>query len=340
LEDLYQILGVDAKASDQDIKNAYKRLAKLFHPDKNIGDSKSEEKFKQINAAYQTLSDPWKRMSYDFKREHLHNPSPPISPPPNKIKPKKKVAKQNISIYGIVIIFFGLMSLGAYYFYQLMNRYAAQQYVSDAIQEEISAHYSEAYLLYNQAIELNPSYANAYYRRALMEIYQIGSIKRGKADLMAAIELDSTIFQAYFELGKISYQAGEDTNAINYFNQSILINPQWDSSLYYMADIFTYQQQNYQKGLHYYEQILNNKEKHSSAWAGKAYCYYQSKQYNDAIKAYNKALDDTRPKAHWYYYRGMCYLRKQAKQMACKDFDKAYRNGYKKAQILVQTYCK
>ncbi len=64
-KDYYQTLGVDRKAGDADIKKAYRNLAKKYHPDKNPGDKTSEQKFKEINEAYEVLKDPQKRSRYD-----------------------------------------------------------------------------------------------------------------------------------------------------------------------------------------------------------------------------------------------------------------------------------
>lgn len=68
--DLYDILGVGRHASFDEIKAAYRKLARQCHPDQNPGDANAEERFKQISAAYQILSDPHKRQGYDrFGRE-------------------------------------------------------------------------------------------------------------------------------------------------------------------------------------------------------------------------------------------------------------------------------
>ena len=64
-KDYYKILGVDRKASDEDIRRAYRDLAKQYHPDRNPNDKQAEERFKEINEAYQVLSDPRKRSHYD-----------------------------------------------------------------------------------------------------------------------------------------------------------------------------------------------------------------------------------------------------------------------------------
>ncbi len=64
-KDYYQILGVGRNASEKDIKQAYRRLARKHHPDVNPGDKSAEAKFKEINAAYEVLSNPEKRKKYD-----------------------------------------------------------------------------------------------------------------------------------------------------------------------------------------------------------------------------------------------------------------------------------
>lgn len=64
-KDYYKTLGVERKASADEIRTAYRKLAMKYHPDKNPGDKKAEEKFKEINEAYQVLSDEQKRAHYD-----------------------------------------------------------------------------------------------------------------------------------------------------------------------------------------------------------------------------------------------------------------------------------
>ena len=72
-KDYYQVLGVSNSATSSEIKKAYLKLAKQFHPDKNKGDKEAERKFKEISAAYEVLKDEQKRSAYDqFGHDAFH----------------------------------------------------------------------------------------------------------------------------------------------------------------------------------------------------------------------------------------------------------------------------
>src|SRR5947209_18487827 len=63
--DYYKTRGVGKNATDEEIKKAYRKLARQYHPDRNAGDKKAEERFKEISQAHDVLSDPEKRKAYD-----------------------------------------------------------------------------------------------------------------------------------------------------------------------------------------------------------------------------------------------------------------------------------
>ena len=74
MKNFYQILGIAEDASEKQIKIAFRKLAKEYHPDKNPDDSQAEKKFKEFSEAYDILSDPQKKREYDLARQAPHDP--------------------------------------------------------------------------------------------------------------------------------------------------------------------------------------------------------------------------------------------------------------------------
>ena len=71
-KDYYKILGVSKSADEKEIKSAFRKLARQYHPDKNPGDKAAEDKFKEINEAYEVLSNPENRSLYDRLGSNYH----------------------------------------------------------------------------------------------------------------------------------------------------------------------------------------------------------------------------------------------------------------------------
>lgn len=88
MNELYKRLGVAPTATDIEIKKAYRKLAKQYHPDLNPGDAQAETRFKEVNEAYETLSDPDKRKSYDAAQQPTRQEQPGKRPGATRTAPR------------------------------------------------------------------------------------------------------------------------------------------------------------------------------------------------------------------------------------------------------------
>lgn len=83
-KDFYAVLGVSKTATPEEIKRAYRKIARKHHPDLNPGDKDAESKFKDLNEANEVLSDPEKRQKYDRFGQHWNQPNYAEAPPPRE----------------------------------------------------------------------------------------------------------------------------------------------------------------------------------------------------------------------------------------------------------------
>jgi curved DNA-binding protein CbpA len=130
VKDFYYILGVDENSSADVIKDAYRKLSKKFHPDMNIGDKYFESRFREVQEAYEVLSDPSKRKRYNAALRDFRSQEPVI-----EIK-KQRSSTKSIDIFFTIILLALTLILGDYVM-KAMNDHpkpkVASKFVSDSL---------------------------------------------------------------------------------------------------------------------------------------------------------------------------------------------------------------
>lgn len=177
----YVILGIAHTASIAQIKAAFKRKAIEYHPDKHQGSKVAEEKFKQINEAYQTLSDFNKKLVYDARLLHYIQSNTPPPPPrptteqrkpytpedtsrqgkyyPSEPAPKKE---SNFQYYVIGFTIFFIIATGTLMGGFFMNKIAAKQHLEQALLLYETQNYTRAAKEIEQALHFDPTSAEVY----------------------------------------------------------------------------------------------------------------------------------------------------------------------------------
>lgn len=255
--DYYQILGVSRYAAADELKKAYKKLAKEFHPDKHQGSSYHEEQFKLINEAYQVLSDAEKKRMYDWKL--LYNSTPYTSNTTNttahttkqqsqRTRPRKKPtpppeknAHLQYKYFLIIAVFLILIGAAGTWFYGFMNRYTSDIHMTNAIRYYEKAKYKEAYFEVEDAIEYNNELAPAYLLRGKLALVLLGRNDKALQNFTNAISAsDSFYHEAYFERAKVLIKLENYPSALNDLNELMRHPPVADSVIWLKAEIHYY----------------------------------------------------------------------------------------------------
>lgn len=110
MTDHYKILGISISATKEEIKKAYHKLVKMFHPDRNPGNKEFEEKMKGINTAYETLSDDGKRGTFDIQFAQYQKNTTNAQFSNNYARPNAKVKDyQVVILVSFIILIFAIL---------------------------------------------------------------------------------------------------------------------------------------------------------------------------------------------------------------------------------------
>ena len=198
-ENYYLVLGVAQNASLKEIKLAFRRLARQYHPDLNPDDPVSAEKFKQISQAYDVLSDTMKRRRYD---RNIPFQQPRTSRTPRTHSAASKTPKTALDYY---------------------NR---------ALQHTQAKEYRQAIEDYTEAIKINPRFVDAYLKRCEMR-YKMGDNQGVLSDCQEVLNIDPTVAKAYYYQGRARYSLGYSDPAIESYNSAIAQEQNYPQAHYY-----------------------------------------------------------------------------------------------------------
>jgi len=329
-ENYYYILGLDSSTSQAGIKTAFRKLAKKYHPDKNLNDPGLEEKFKRINEAYETLSDPDKKWIYDQKfvrkrqKSYTSHPSDYVTSTPSKYRSRKsnykkrevkyKVDKitysQGTLMFGkifiiVLIMFVILIQVFLRYFASLHNYNKGIEYI------EIKA-YTDALVSLNHAIvNFGAKSTDAAILAARIEIEKKRNYKSAVEFCNQAfkhVEKKSDIAEIYYLRGISWRLLGSYNNARNDLEKSISFNIQFDSAYYHLGELNSLIFRDYHAGIKNFGELLAVNGQFSQAYFARGYCYQKVGDHQMAIEDLSAFIGFEANSAQGYYLRGLSEL--------------------------------
>lgn len=360
--DYYKILGIKHSASIEEIKLAYRKLAKKYHPDRNQGNAEAEEKFKLITEAYNMLSNSSKKAMYDFSSDQGAFSQPwvntytyketdqapfttskgrkkhryPFQPTGKKGYSTKKKLWTGISIIGILLVVglasYKLINLSSHYYFNTgLKQYEAKQYPLALQSFEQSFDFFgtkniTAYLLASKI--LVEEYQN--YDQALSYI-NAGLNLKGDNAIKAKL---------YYLKGKCLKNLSQFRSAYTNFKLASIMELPLDSLHYELAELNCFVFKNYEDAIKNFTALIAINPAFSNAYLGRAYSFQQMGEHQkavDDIKTFIK-LNDSEGNA--YYLKAVSEIALKHPKTACEDLRKALDMGAKGAAELMSKNCK
>ncbi|MGK7393238.1 MAG: DnaJ domain-containing protein [Candidatus Cyclobacteriaceae bacterium M3_2C_046] len=299
MSNYYEILGVDKNASLGEIKNAYRKLAKKFHPDKNANDPDSEERFKLVSQAYNTLADPYKRQLYNlrFSDDHVHQVYQHYYQQYRYRQSfrqafKSRYYQQNRNYsprtYLLGIFFVIGMFLFVFFVNYYLVRTSSKNLYLQGYEQYANQNFIPALVSLDESIQLfgtrnaESSHLAAEILINHLERFDLAQEYLEKGLLYA--ESDSLKSRLIFLQGKLYFFTDQPKAALFYLDQVDQQQSAYDSALYYQGMIY-YQHNAYERALEKFNRLLTFNQDFIDGY------YYRAQSYN-GLKDYEKAIQD------------------------------------------------
>jgi len=352
----YQLLEIGIRATPEEIKSAYKKLALKFHPDLNQGSKLHEEKFKQILEAYQTLSNPAKKDIYDFKlffkavQGNSGNSSPNVDPiyrgvPKTKREVEKEEyqrrqpirekyreftgppVKEKLTPHSIAV---GLLIISTVvmvflWFGDVMNHLAAKEQLEAGNYEE--------------AIQFDEEYSDAWYARFSDHKNRSINQKELLRSLNFAIRYaDNPPSYWFLQRAFLYYELDSSAKFRSDLLTTKALRPTCDTAFYLLGEWHLNNNQP-KVGLAYFDSTLAVNPNNYGARFGKGLSHYRLNQFSKAVYAFGQCLEKQGQDRRCYFYRGASKLGLKDTISACIDLDLSLTMGVDEAKPLIEASC-
>ncbi|GAB3301457.1 J domain-containing protein [Hymenobacter tenuis] len=374
----YQVLGVSAAATAREIKQAYKRLAVQYHPDKHGGSALHEELFKAVAAAYRVLSDPGRRAQYDFQLQVAVRRAAEVRrqqefrqqgqrvygvpmPPPAPLRTRRPAGSherhyrtiprqrarftrrdfQLIAVIVLTMLLFGwVVKLG-------LDRMAASRAYQSGLGAYARREWSAAHSFFSEAIRLRSGYTQAFWRRG--EVEELGYQRPQAAvtdyiDALAKTALPKQRANLLVRIG-LCYQAMQRPElAQQAVQQALVLDSTQAQARLLKGETLLFSNQ-YAPAHREFEAGLRHARAFPSFIIARLLLYrglvnFKEQDYRAARADYWQVLAIYPNQARVYFLLGRVAQQEGSRQEACEFFRRAVVQGYRFAEAARDTTCR
>ena len=355
LPDYYAILGVTRSATQLEIKAAYRAMAKLHHPDRHGGDPEKERLFKEINEAYQVLSDTTTKMAYDKQWLYQQSqPQPAVATPPpptgyyrqarpyhyQHAAPQEYVFSKWTLMYGK--IFIALLVIVAVLFPSLLNYYFSNYFYQQGLEALAHQDYIQAEANFKDAIrELGGSSALAAIKLAEMKIadgHYFDALTYTSIGLDYAVKVAEEARLIFLE-GRIQELSGQPQRAVHYYRKALRWFYSPDSVYRALAPLYAYQLKDYKQALAAYDSLLKWHPSEYELYLHRGFVRQKLDIHQPAVDDFNRFINQVGANGSVLFLKGVSQLSLDRLDSACQAFQGAADLGLDNAYTFLQLYC-
>lgn len=344
-ENYYQILGLDNFASTSEIKQAYRRLAKKYHPDKSGG---SDEIFKRVSTAYQKLMDPSTKANLD---EWLRAPIPePTNTSSYRPKYKERTSyytsekvhyTPTVKMYGTLFLI-GFVMIAILGPIGVMYK-ASNFHYKEGLEFKKSGEYGRALMSFKEAISwFGQRSGSSSVEAARIGLDYLKSNDQANYFIEVGFEYASSpiiIGELHFLKGRVLQNKNEPDEALKELSQASQFNYNADSIALYKGIVNAFYLENFEQGLNQFDKIISHNRNDAEALFGKAWCLQKMNRPIQSLEVYNQLLKLNENHILGNFYRGHNNIVVGDTLQACADFKKAMELGYQPALIYYTNQC-
>lgn len=362
MKSYYEILELQNYASTAEIKKAFKRLALLYHPDKNPDNKIAEELFKEINEAYQILSNELTKSRYDqllvlgYHHSHLKNGFFDKEQEKSNVESeerfaakqaawrehmRRKTEKTPYDVSNIQAIFFAVMFIAYCFAFAntLIESFSRLHYVW-AIKSVENKQYKTALEHLEISMLADHRFTKSYSLAAKIEIEQFKHHATAIPILTHAIHYTQVFHPEYYyqrglafcNLGETKAAKADFDVVLKYYSDSLVLKKEIANNYYYIL-----KNDNLSQAM--FMEIIKKDTKNETIMMNLADIAFRKKNYQVAINYYEMAIKNGNKSAETYNKQGMCYLDLQNIPKACENWQIAKQINPNIKNDILELFC-